>query len=127
MLTSLVHFVRTVLLAIFVIIALVVLTYFAAWPWGWLKAQSDLRQGKYEIKRGGLMRGTDDLTAQLLKDRYGVKCSSVGGCMMLPHQISYMEGYNSASKSAIIKHFGKDTFTEIRKDVRAQLDKQDGH
>jgi hypothetical protein len=122
MLSSLAHFVRTVVFAIVAIIAFVILLNISAWPVGWLAAQYDVLRGHYEIKGGGLGSSYGIIMNQLLKARYGVTTSSSGGCFILPHQLAYLFGYNAASKPAINKHFGKDVFAECHKVTKAKLE-----
>jgi len=127
MLTSLAAFIRSVLQAIAVIVAFVILTFFAAGPCGWLSAQWDVRREHYKIKGGGLIRGSDIICNRLLKERYGIIASSGGGCLMLPHEIAFISGYNAVSVPAIRKHFGKDVLAECRGEAEEELRKKYGY
>jgi hypothetical protein len=112
--------------AFWVILALLIFVPFTFIPIGRALAQCDVWRGHYEYKTGGLSRGTFPTANRLLRERYGVVLSSSRGCMKLPHQACFMFGYDSVSKPAIQKQFGKDVIAECENEAREELRKKYG-
>ena len=103
-------------------LSFVIAVWFAPWgaALGYFAASYDLRQGHFYIKRIGLMREPSLTYQRLLKDRYEIGSLSGAGCMPMPAQVDYADAYNTRSRAAILKHFGRDVFAECRRDAEAE-------
>jgi hypothetical protein len=91
-------------------------------PWGnalgRVAAMYDISRGESKM-HGDRTRGFAPIYVKNLKDRYNIETTS-HGCLALPAEIDFAAGYNSVARVAIIKKFGKDVFTECRRDAEAE-------
>ena len=85
---------------------------------GVIAAWVDRVRGHDEVKTFGLPSPYADDYARLLQVRYGVEVRPVAGCGVTQDLIEYVRAYNSAVKSRVETRFGKDVFSECRKDAQ---------
>jgi hypothetical protein len=109
-------------LAIFAIAIALMVDYMSfgltAYPIGKTHAFCNISAQDYRIKMtGGPIDSTIREYKRLLGERYNISVDHPAFCIYQPWEFKYAETYNSISKPAIIKKFGRDAFKECYKDA----------
>jgi hypothetical protein len=100
---------RRVILAL---ISLVVSWYAGSYWRGVMMATIDFACGHYEKMGWGLPFPWTEDYARRLKEKYGVTYDPIDDCSVFPTTECYIDGYNSVSRSLLLKMYGKDIFAE---------------
>ncbi|EEF59911.1 hypothetical protein [Pedosphaera parvula] len=106
------------LAAVVGVVAFMVAWWLSASARGYLVARFDVARGHYEVQGFGLPAKWRPDYARLLRERYGIEHHTVAGCVVSDSLVSYVGAYNSVTKTAAQRKFGRDVFAECAVDAR---------
>jgi hypothetical protein len=104
---------------------LVIFFFFGSFgrPLGYLAAKIDLNRRHYELQSSGISAPPKIriVCSRLLRERYGIVCPPIAGCIVSHNEIAFQKAYDSVARPAIIAFFGHDVFAECEHDARVEL------
>jgi hypothetical protein len=94
-----------------------------AWPvpsiCGNLQARIDLARGRPKLLEAGLPSMGRPRFNRLLRQRYGVEASVIGGCTVSNFILAYVDVYDEVIESSLRKRYGRDVLREAFEEVAA--------
>jgi hypothetical protein len=89
-------------------------------------AHFDLARGDYKELTWGLPVDWFPEYSRLLRERYGIEERRVAFCVVSQSLVAYAEGYNTVSRNAAIRKFGRDIFKESMADASRAFTASEG-